>query len=291
MAFPPEAYLIGAQKAGTTTLAYLLDQHPEITLSNPKEPEFFTANRSRDLDWYRNRFHGPPDTIYLDASPSYAAAPVPGHGGATAEDAIHDPRTGVPARIRALRPDAKFIYLLRDPVTRTYSAYWHAVRAGEEHRPFREAVESDPIYLSASDYCAQLQLYLRHFSLSSFHFVLFEELRNDPIHTAHQCFKFLGAQLDNFTTNFNEPINISYTYNVAGLLLTKLFPSTAHLKSFVSRVKLMLPAGVRPIVRGIFTKSIPRMESADRRFLADYFRERNRALQRLAGVSIDGWQG
>jgi hypothetical protein len=45
MAFPPEAFIIGAQKAGTTSLADLLDQHPGIVVSNPKEPDFFNEIR------------------------------------------------------------------------------------------------------------------------------------------------------------------------------------------------------------------------------------------------------
>ena len=54
--FPPRAFLIGAAKSATTTLADLLNQHPHIFLSNPKEPDFFWINWDRGIDWYRALF-------------------------------------------------------------------------------------------------------------------------------------------------------------------------------------------------------------------------------------------
>jgi hypothetical protein len=65
MSFPPESYLIGAQKAGTTTLAYLLDQHPHVTVARTKEPHFFTDNWDRGLGWYKKQFPDSPDACYI----------------------------------------------------------------------------------------------------------------------------------------------------------------------------------------------------------------------------------
>src|SRR3569833_1019554 len=73
--FPPQAFIIGAQKSGTTSLAYLLDQHPMIGLATPKEPDFLTVNWDRGLDWYRACFREPKE-ILIDASVSYTMAEV-----------------------------------------------------------------------------------------------------------------------------------------------------------------------------------------------------------------------
>ena len=54
--FPPQAYLIGAEKAGTTTLAFLLNQHADIQLAESKEPNYFTYEWDRGIDWYRSCF-------------------------------------------------------------------------------------------------------------------------------------------------------------------------------------------------------------------------------------------
>ena len=56
MTFAPEAFILGAAKCATTTLADLLDLHPNIRLSDPKEPDFFTGRTGRSAAWYRDRF-------------------------------------------------------------------------------------------------------------------------------------------------------------------------------------------------------------------------------------------
>ena len=68
MSFPPEAFLIGAEKAGTTMLLHLFDQHPGITVSEPRITDYFTSNWDKGLDWYRACFVGPPESVFLDAA-------------------------------------------------------------------------------------------------------------------------------------------------------------------------------------------------------------------------------
>src|SRR5262249_59279001 len=59
---------------------------------------------------------------------------------------------GVPERILSFSPDARFIYLMRDPVERTISHYWHRVRWSGEHRPILAAPRTDPQYTDTSHY-------------------------------------------------------------------------------------------------------------------------------------------
>ena len=75
MAFPPQAFIIGAQRSGTTSLAFLLNQHPMIALAEPKEPNFLTMNWENGIDWYRSCFSRE-DAILLDASVSYSMAKI-----------------------------------------------------------------------------------------------------------------------------------------------------------------------------------------------------------------------
>lgn len=163
--FPPAAFLIGAQKAGTTTLAAMLDQHPQIGVARPKEPDFFHVNWDRGIEWYRSCFREPRD-ILVDASPSYTMSPP-------------DEET-VPARIFALQPLARFIYLVRDPAERCHSAYWHEVRSGRERRSLRDAVAQQAYYVHASYYYRQLTGFLRYFPLERFLFVPFDDLTAEP---------------------------------------------------------------------------------------------------------------
>ncbi len=100
--FPPQAYLIGAQKAGTTFLANLLAAQPGVCMANPKEPDFFTRHRERGLDWYRERFAEPEGRLLLDASTSYAAAPLAAY--AASGSGAKSRYAGVPEAIFALAP-------------------------------------------------------------------------------------------------------------------------------------------------------------------------------------------
>src|SRR5579875_1836664 len=144
MPFPPRHFIIGAQKAGTTTLAYLLAQHPDVVLAAPKkEPDFFHTYWNNGLDWYRSRFQRE-DGVLIDASVSYTMIPFDPATGEVPDD--------IPGRIHQVSPDAKFIYITRDPAERCYSAYWHEVRLGTEKRPLRQAVQQHAYYTMASYY-------------------------------------------------------------------------------------------------------------------------------------------
>jgi Sulfotransferase domain len=159
----PTFFIIGAAKAGTTSLHFYLDQHPEIGMSTVKEPHFFAGpengipfppERVTDLGAYEALFD-PSFRVRGEASPSYTNAPR---------------REGVPERIKRLVPEAKLIYLVRDPVERTLSHYRHSLASGTEQRPLEEAIadleRDDPYcYLAChSLYGRQLELYLRQFA-------------------------------------------------------------------------------------------------------------------------------
>ncbi len=285
MAFPPEAYIIGAQKAGTTTLAYLLDQHPYITVSQPKEPHFFTHNYSRGLDWYKDQFPGPSDTLYVDASTSYTMAPLSKGFGRT----LQTDYEGVPAKLYRTNPDAKLIYILRDPVDRTYSGYWHNLRMGAEDRGFSTTMLSDPFYLDVSDYHGQLLLWLEYFPLQSVFFVLFEDVKVAPETTALECCAFLGVGEPAVSMRLDSAKNQSLQVNWVGRRMNALalaYPAIrtvleSHLPRYVvDRLKRLKAGSAR----------IPQMKAEDEAFLIEYFRERNENLEEITGLSLNRWR-
>jgi hypothetical protein len=155
----PTFFIIGAPKAGTTSFHHYLEQHPEIQMSAVKEPSFFAPppddlhvkrGISR-LDRYEQLFD-PGVAVRGEASTNYAEYPF---------------REGVPERIAQYVPDAKLIYLVRDPIKRTVSHYHHLVANGAERRSLTEICGdlSDPRTpcVCASLYALQLELYLRYF--------------------------------------------------------------------------------------------------------------------------------
>ena len=277
MSFPPEIYLIGAMKAGTTSLAYLLDQHPSICVADPKEPDYHTANQGKGEAWYRRCFSDPDGTVCVDASTSYASAPVPGPFPYKLEC---DKLRGVPGRIHRARPDAKIIYLLREPIGRTYSAYYHNVRAGWETRSFRQAISENADYLSASDYVAQIQLYREFFSQESLLALLFEDLVKAPEETARRCFRFIGLT-DSVPLQLERARNAGFVFTGFGRTLQRI--------GVMDLLSAFTPQRLKDMAAPLVSRKIPPMAAEDRKFLKDYFDPKNRELARVTGLNLDKW--
>lgn len=292
MSFPPESYLIGAQKAGTTTLAYLLDQHPHVTVARPKEPHFFTDRWDRGLGWYKKQFPDSPDAIYIDASTSYSMAPLT-EGWKRRNPKVYE---SVPARVFSVSPDARFVYLLRDPVDRTYSGYWHDVRMGMENDEFRTALVNDPFYLDVSDYYGQLLRWLDYFPLRSFFFVLFEDMKEDPERVVRDCYEFLGVNGGTASIRLDPARNQSYQVGWVGRRINRLGRRINRLMvahpGFRIALRSIVPRSVRRVVNSVKVGStpVPAMREEDRDFLIEYFRGRNRNLESLIGTPLERWQ-
>lgn len=178
---PRYFFIIGAMKAGTTSLYNYLADHPQLYASPKKEPRVF-----RD----------PKDAASLRTA--FAALFEGRNGeewcfeGSTAYTKY--PRVaGVPARLQSIVPDARFIYLVRNPVDRTWSHYVHNLAHGRETRPFAEAIAGDPEYLAVSRYYMQLQQFLEVFPPDRILLQVFEELTKDPNATVRTVCEFLGV--------------------------------------------------------------------------------------------------
>ena len=138
----PDYLIIGAQRAGTTSLHRYLVQHPGVrTMLRTKGVHFFDVNYGRGMAWYGSRF---PTKLYA----WYAAGR---HGvelltGEASPYYLFHPH--VPHRVAEHLPRVKLIALLRDPVRRAYSHYQHEVARGFETLPFEEAIEAEPARLA-----------------------------------------------------------------------------------------------------------------------------------------------
>ncbi len=202
----PTFFIIGAAKAGTTSLHHYLDQHPEIQMSAIKEPNFFSGpengirypaamGRVSSRDEYERLFD-PAFPVRGEASVGYTNNPR---------------RQFVPGRIKRLVPDAKFIYIVRDPIARTVSQYQHWVAFEGEHRSLQEALSdlSDPYspYVCSCLYASQLELYLRYFPQASILVVDQADLLADRPSTLREVFAFLAVDDAVDFSLFDEELN------------------------------------------------------------------------------------
>ncbi|TVR81029.1 MAG: hypothetical protein EA405_09410 [Rhodospirillales bacterium] len=295
MEFPPRIYMIGAQKAGTTTLADLLNQQPTIMLSSPKEPHFYSRHWGRGIGWYQKCFDPCDTCILVDASTSYSQAPTDLFPKAM--DTKPNPYLcDVPERIHSLRPDAKFIYVLRNPADRAYSAYWHRVRRGEEHRPFRVAMREVTAYYRGSDYIGQLRNYTKIFDIENFHFIIFEKMKRDIGATVQSCCDFLEVDFDPTTTGLGVGVpaaeqhkNKSFQYNGFANAVAGLFPSRDSFEDFVGTAKRIVPKALRPYIGRVITADIPPMADDDYATIMEMYSTRIEQLSGMIDVDLGVW--
>ncbi|MBK1634221.1 sulfotransferase family protein [Rhodovulum adriaticum] len=177
---PPNLFVVGAMKAGTTALHGYLDLHPEIFMCDPKEPGFFArADRSEaELAAYLALFAAGTEARYRgESSTQYTKAPG---------------IAGVPDRLVRFAPGARILYMVREPVARIVSQYLFNMRIHGEDRPICQAVREDPRYRQIGDYHAQIAPYLARFGRNNLRILSAERLSADRQATMNEVFGWLG---------------------------------------------------------------------------------------------------
>lgn len=180
----PNFAVIGAMKAGTVSLGHYLDEHPNVFLGRGgrfNEPNYFIAEQNwpRGRDWYESLFDRADGAAAIgECSPSYTWAHV-----------YH----GVPERMAQVVPQARLVYVVRDPIARMQSMYMHQVSAGRERRRAEVALLDDR-YLGPSLYGFQLAAFLDHFDRRQMLVIASEVLRDRP----HEA---LSAVLDHLAVD------------------------------------------------------------------------------------------
>jgi hypothetical protein len=281
----PTFFIIGAPKAGTTSLHNYLSEHPQIQMSSVKEPNFFAPH----LD----PVHEPRRIASLDRYEELFDTSVAVRGEASTPYSEYPLRQGVPERIREKVPDAKFIYVVRDPVERTISHYNHLVASEGERQPLGDVLAdlSDPRSPSicASLYGLQLELYLRQFPERNFMVLDQADLLNDRRSTVRRVFAFLEVDADFDSPRFDDEFLKSsdrHTYPPWFARFVEL-----HL---IPRLR-WLPPGVRRTMRHSVERTIfPPLQSAQpddglRSRLQDHFAGEARRLRELTGERFPTW--
>lgn len=183
-------------KSGTTTLHELLARHPQISMSEPKEPCYFVQPSQLEAVWpemWRKGFWKS-EAAYLAL---FADKPGVQMIGESSTDYTKRPLIdGVVERIAAYNPDARFVYIMRDPVERTISHYWHMVELRGEQRAPLPAIVEDPHYTEVSHYADQLAPYIGRFGRDRLLAVTFEDLKRDPQAVVRAVYRWLGVDED-----------------------------------------------------------------------------------------------
>jgi len=278
----PDLFLVGAAKAGTTSLYGELARHPAIYMSPMKEPHFFSRIEPASR-WNAFFPHVTDEGEYLAL-----------FEGATNEEVLGEASTSylwdrqAAERIRRVVPEARILIMLRNPVDRAYSHYWNDVREGIERRSFLDALleeeRSGPgewgvssLYIDCGRYPDQVARYLDQFG-ARVHVLFFEDFVRDVARTIADVHSFLGVGP---ATAGAAPPRV----NAASLPRDRL--SGALLASGRLRrvVRATVPRPVRARLRGALLKQATPspMDPATRRLLTETYRPEVARLAELLG--------
>jgi len=254
---------IGAQKSATSWLHHVLSEHPQITASEPKELNYFTANYDRGDLWYENQFTpASEDNIRGECSPTYFFS----------KDA--------PLRAQRYNPDLRLIVILRDPVSRAFSNHLHELRKGHiaQETSFEAALAANHAYVEQSQYAENLTCWLDHFDRESLLVLLAEEIAADPGTTFRAVCRHLGVSADNRPAGLGERRHESVA-NKSDRLQSKIrmvgeAARSLGLGKFVEQIKKAPPVrGLLALNKRDLRKTVPPMEQATRQELTRLFRK------------------
>ena len=177
----PHFVIIGAMKCATTTLHDQLARQDGVFMSDPKEPNFFSDDAiwARGVDWYGELFAGAPSgSVRGESSTHYTKLP-------------DYPRAI--ERLASVIPDARFVYVMRDPIDRLVSQYIHEWSVRKIDRPLDRAVREHPELINYSRYAYQIRPWLEQFGPACVLPVFFERLTREPQAEFERICRFVGV--------------------------------------------------------------------------------------------------
>jgi len=215
----PTFITVGAEKCGTTALHAQLNNHPQIFMSNPKEPSYFASsdqkfinqemrdlnhNYINNLEQYKSIFSEVNDEIAIgESSPCYLYS------------------DSAAKMIKSVIPDVKIIIILRNPVLRAYSQFVFNQMRGWEARniEFQSAIDIETSriknnsmwafhYLARGMYFRQVEKYLEIFGDSNVKVILYDDYVERPDKTLDEIHSFIGVEKFNYT-NSAEKHNVT----------------------------------------------------------------------------------
>ena len=286
--------IIGAQKAGTTSLHEYLGQHPAVFMPKEKDLPFFVDAGSgevpeRDLDYFYGNRNG--ERLL----------------GGSFVHLLYYPES--PGRIRRYRPDMRLIAVLRNPIDRAYSAYWFARKEGYENAPtFEEALaresarlhgsrreRNELTYLAHGEYRQQLERYFEQFDRSQIRICLYDDLKEAADRLTSELLAWLGVE------DRSRPIDTTEIANASGLPKSRLLQrslivppemvSQAYRRIVPRTLRYRIARTVIAPLRRLNTRPFryPPMEPSTRQRLLDHFGPRNERLGVLIGRDLGHW--
>lgn len=275
----PDFLIIGAMKAGTTTLFRDLEANPACFFSLDKEPHNLVREdvlTPEGREAYAAMFEkARPDQLCAEASTGYTKRPT------------HE---GVAARARKVLGDRlKLIYIVREPVSRALSQHYHAFTYKETTLAVDEAIRQSSVFIDYSRYAWQLEPWIAEFGRDQVLIVRFETYVKDRAGTVEQVSRFLGI------TPRPDLIDPEAVYNKGDSRpMHKGFWTTLNRSALYRRgLRYLIPRQARELAyrtilpRGPERPNPPSLQTVD--YILDRVRDDCERLRVLMGLPAPVW--
>ena len=284
----PNLLIVGAAKSGTTSLHNYLKQHPDIFMSNHKEPHFLINNEIgvnripkgiNNLQDYSNLFSN-------GASHKYR--------GESSAMYLQFPEIAIKNIDRYLDEDVKIIIMLRNPIERAFSGYQHVKRYNlDEDLDFEDAIEiSEQRYFTnnnitpASRYIhiGMYNEFVRKFKTkfkTNVHIIIYKDFINNTNQELSRLFSFLGIK--------DVQIDFNKQYMVGGWkwkndLFRKIFMKRHFLKKFIPFKRL-----IRAAFKSFATDSVEKIDDTIREKLIGIYKDDIKNLSIFLNIDLNFW--
>ncbi|MGY8979627.1 MAG: sulfotransferase family protein [Flavobacteriales bacterium] len=280
-------FIVGAPKAGTTSLYKYLNQHQDVVMSSVKEPNYFSKEELESQDLY---YASKNITDEKDYHSLFQANGEKKKLGEASVSYLFYPK--VSKRIFTYNKDAKIIIILRNPVDRAYSHYKMDFRLGFVKRDFEDLVLNNnqegslfyQQYIDLGLYHLQVKSYIDEFGSTNVCVMFYEDLKKDRATFVNNIFSFLNLKSDsniNFNLKYNKsklPSNnfMRYLYSISLVRKTASFLFNERLINFINK--------------NFFRESNQEIESKVRHKLNQVFLNDIFMLEKLLNKDLSSWR-
>ena len=275
-------FLVGAPKAGTTSLYFYLQQHPDVCMSKIKEPNYFTAQQVVNMyydvipvnseDWYHSIFAEPNRRVIGECSVSYLFYPE------------------VAEKIYDYNPESKILIILRNPVQRAFSHYLMDCRLGLCDISFEEILNNPSKYphfyqqfISLGMYHQQIKRYIDIFGQNQVKVMFYDDLKTDTNLFINQIFSFLNL------TSINVNIVVKNKFKQPS---SKVVAKLYQFKWLRSYLNSLFPKEILLMIKSVLFKDSkkPTLDPTIKRKLSQIYKKDLAELSKLLSKDLSAWE-
>tara|TARA_B100000963_G_scaffold110976_1_gene96567 strand:+ start:3097 stop:3945 length:849 start_codon:yes stop_codon:yes gene_type:complete len=275
-------FIVGAPKAGTTSLHYYLSQHTNVSMSSVKEPNYFSSKEVKSLFYnskciedsieYHKLFSSEKKLIRGEASVSYLFYKE------------------VPKRIHEYNPNSKILIMLRKPTERAFSHYLMDYRLGFCSKKFDDILANPNVhhqffqqYIELGNYYSQVKEYFKIFGKEQIMIILYDDFKTNTSEVMSKVYNFL--KISNNQINFKIKNQFLSSSNK---LISNLYKSNLLRKI----LKIILPKGILSSIKSTFFSNNrrPIFSNDLQKELNKYYENDILKLEKLLNIDLVKWK-